>query len=186
MNPKFDRTRCSLQLALLVFLSLGIPAITFGAPDRQAQESEGEIVANLAGGRIIVHVAKDDLILFATIDHPIETGAPPPRILSLDNTHIGILLGASEWREPAAPKPIRLDRDYQSVGRRDSHYADPSGAEPDLETIGVTFLERLRPLTSQLHHKIEMKKDDPLFEIVIVGFGENHYGPEVWKIGRAH
>src|SRR5579864_6509831 len=119
MNPRVDRFRHSLQLALLVLLSFGVAATTRGAPERQAQESEGEIVANLAGGRVIVHVAKDDLILFATIDHPVETGAPPPRLVSLDNTHIGILLGASEWREPAAPKPIRLDQDYLSAGRHE-------------------------------------------------------------------
>jgi hypothetical protein len=187
MNPKFAFFRHRLPLALLASLALalvfGTIALTSHAAAPQLQETEGEIVANLAGGRVIVHVAKDDLILFATIDHPVETGSVPPRLLSLDATHIGILLGASEWREPADPKPIRLDRDYRSVGQRDSHYAvDPSGAEPDLEAVGVTFLERLRPLTNQLHHKIEMKKDDPLFEIVIVGFGAKHYGPEVWTV----
>lgn len=182
MNPGSDLFRGCVRLTLLVSLALGVSAFAYGASDPQVQETEGEIVANLAGGRVIVHVAKDDLILFATIDHPIETGSVPPRILSLDTTHIGILLGASEWREPADPKPIRLDKDYRSVGQRDSHYADPTGAEPDLETVGTTFLERLRPLTNQLHHKIEMKKDDPLFEIVIVGFGANHYGPEVWTV----
>jgi hypothetical protein len=181
-RSKFARG-CSL-LALLLPLSAGVYAVTRSARASapQVQETEGEIVANLAGGRVIVHVAKDDLILFATIDHPVETGAPPPRILSLDNTHLGILLGASEWKDPAAPKAVRLDRDYQAAGRRDSHYVDPSGAEPDLEIIGTTFLERLRPLTSQLHHKIEIKKDDPLFEIVIIGFGANRYGPEVWTV----
>lgn len=183
MNPRFDRSfRLISRLALACALTFGLAAGSGRASDPQAQETEGEIVANLAGGRVIVHVAKDDLILFATIDHPVEAGSPPPRILSLDTTHIGILLGASEWRETADPKPIRLDRDYRAVGQRDSHYADPSGAEPDLETVGITFLERLRPLTSQLHHKVEIKKDDPLFEIVIVGFGANHYGPEVWTV----
>lgn len=182
MNPTLDLLRYSLRLVVLASLTFGTIASTCRASEPQAQETEGEIVANLAGGRVIVHVAKDDLILFATIDHPVEAGSVPPRILSLDTTHIGILLGASEWREPANPKPIRLDRDYRSVGRRDSRYADPSGAEPDLETVGITFLERLRPLTNQLHHKIEMKKDDPLFEIVIIGFGANHYGPEVWTV----
>jgi hypothetical protein len=183
MNSKFDTpSRWITRFALVSALALTIAA-TFGhASDLQARETEGEIVANLAGGRVIVHVAKDDLILFATIDHPVEAGSPPPRILSLDTTHIGILLGASEWRETADPKPIRLDQDYRSVGRRDSHNSDPSGAEPDLEVVGITFLERLRPLTSQLHHKIEIKKDDPLFEIVIVGFGANRYGPEVWTV----
>jgi hypothetical protein len=182
MTPNSDLMRYSLRLTLLALLIFGLTVHSSGASNAQVQETEGEIVANLAGGRVIVHVAKDDLILFAAIDHPVETGAPPPRFLSLDNTHVGILLGASEWREPANPKPIRLDRDYRAVGQRDSHYADPTGAEPDLETIGVTYLERLRPLTSQLHHKIEIKKDDPLFEIVIIGFGANHYGPEVWTV----
>jgi hypothetical protein len=182
MNSMSDILRGCLRVTLAASLAFGLAAVMSRAARAQSQETEGEIVANLAGGRVIVHVAKDDLILFAMIDHSVEAGAPPPRMMSLDNTHIGILLGASEWREPADPKPIRLDRDYRSVGRRDSHYADPSGAEPDLETIGVTFLERLRPLTSQLHHKIEMKKDDPLFEVVIIGFGANHYGPEVWTV----
>jgi hypothetical protein len=157
------------------------PALSSAAA--QAQESENEIVANLAGGRVIVHVTKDDVILFAMIDHPVEAGSVPPRLLNLDRTHIGILFGASEWREPADPKPIRLDRDYQAIGGRDPHAApDPSQAEPDLETIGVGFLERLRPLTSQLHHRVEMKKDDPLFEIVVIGYAPNHYGPEVWTV----
>jgi hypothetical protein len=184
MIPRSDFVRGCLRLALVLPLTAGVYAVTrpARASEPQVQETEGEIVANLAGGRVIVHVAKDNLVLFATIDHPIETGAPPPRILPLDNTHIGILLGASEWREPAAPKPIRLDRDYQAVGRRDPHYVDPSGAEPDLETVGIPFLERLRPLTSQLHHKVEIKKDDPLFEIVIIGFGAKGYGPEVWTV----
>jgi hypothetical protein len=94
-----------------------------------------------------------------------------------------VLLGASEWRLPADPKPSRLDRDYQRIGPRDPRYrGDPTEAEPDLETIGVSFLETLRPLTSQLHHKIEIGGDEPLFEIVIIGFAPNHYGPEVWTV----
>ena len=85
----------------------------------QTQETEEEIIANLAGGRVIVHVTKDDVIVFAAIDQPIETGSVPPRVMEIDNTHVGVLLGASEWRLPADPKPIRLDRDYQRIGRRD-------------------------------------------------------------------
>jgi hypothetical protein len=169
--------------ACLAATAAASPQPSPSSPAPQAQESENEIVANLAGGRVIVHVTKDDVILFATIDHPVEAGSVPPRLLQLDSTHVGILLGASEWREPADPKPIRLDKDYHSVSARDAHYArDPTQAEPDLEAIGVSFLERLRPLTSALHHKIDMRKDDPLFEIVVIGYGSNHYGPEVWTV----
>jgi hypothetical protein len=149
----------------------------------QSQDAEKEIVANLAGGRVIVHVTKDNVIVFAAIDHPVEAGSVPPRVAELDSTHIGVLLGASEWRLPADPKPIRLDRDFQRIGRRDPrNAADATGTEPDLETFGVAFLETLRPLTAQLHHKVDTSSDEPLFEIVIIGFAPNHYGPEVWTV----
>jgi hypothetical protein len=162
----------------LVVLALGPVCPRVSA---QSQESEGEIIANLAGGRVIVHVTKDDVIIFGAIDHPVEAGSVPPRVTQLDARHMGVLLGASEWRLPADPKPIRLDKDYTRIGPRDSRYrGDPTEAEPDLETIGVSFLETLRPLTSQLHHKIEIAADEALFEIVIIGFAPNHYGPEVW------
>jgi hypothetical protein len=149
----------------------------------QSKQREDEIVANLAGGRVIVHVTKDDIIVFGAIDHPVEAGSIPPRTMEVDNTHIGILLGASEWRLPADPQPVRLDRDLQRIGARDPHNeADPTGAEPDLETIGVSFLETLRPLVNQLHHPIEIAADEPLFELVIIGYAPHHYGPEVWTV----
>lgn len=149
----------------------------------QTQDHEDEIIANLAGGRVIVHVARDDVIVFAAIDQPVETGSVPPRVMDLDNTHVGILLGASEWRLPADPKPVRLDRNFHRIGPRDPHAAtDPTQAEPDLETIGVAFLEELRPLVSQLHHKIDVAAEEPLFEVVVIGFAPKFYGPEVWTV----
>ncbi len=170
------------HIAEILTIAYALGCVCPGAT-AQTQGIENEIVANIAGGRVIVHVTKDEVIIFGAINQPIEAGSVPPRVLSLDNAHIGILLGASEWRLPADPKPIRLDRDYQKIGPRDPHYrGDATEAEPDLETIGVSFLETLRPLTSQLHHKIEIATDEPLFEIVIIGFAPNHYGPEVWTV----
>ena len=152
------------------------------APAR-AQGREDEIVANLAGGRVIVHVAHD-VIIFAAIDQPVERNSVPPRVVDLDFTHIGVLLGASEWRIPADPKPIRMDRHIQRVGARDprdQQYA-PGEAEPDLETIGTAFLEKLRPLVAQLHSKLEFPPDEPIFELVIIGYAPGDYGPEVWAV----
>ena len=140
-------------------------------------------MASLAGGRIIIQVAKDDVIIFAAIDQPIEASSVPPRLMQLDATHVGIILGASEWQIPSAPKPVRLDHDFQAIVRgRDQHFQEyPDQAEPDLETIGVAFLEKLRPLVAQLHHKLDYRSDDPLFELIILGFAPN-YGPEVWQV----
>src|SRR5579864_4384322 len=149
----------------------------------QLRAPEDEIVANLAGGRVIVHVARDGEIIFGAIDHPVEAGGVPPRVVELDSMHVGVLLGASEWRLPADPKPVRLDRDFQRITARDPKYQyDPGEAEPDLETIGIAFLEKLRPLVAQLHHKIDLPADEPLFEIVLIGYGSNNYGPEVWTV----
>ena len=149
----------------------------------QEQDAESEIIANLAGGRVIVHVTKDEVIVFGAIDQPIEAGSIPPRVLAIDSTHVGILLGASEWRLPADPKPVRLDRDFQHIGGRDPRErGNGVDAEPDLEAIGISFLERLRPLVSQLHHKIELGADEPLFAVVVIGYAPNRYGPEVWTI----
>jgi hypothetical protein len=148
----------------------------------QDRERGDEIVANLAGGRVVVHVARDRIV-FAAIDQPVEANSIPPRVLSIDQKHIGILLGASEWRHTSDPKPVRLDKDFPRVPGRNSHYAaDPEEVAPDLDVIGVAFLERLRPLVSQLHHKIEFKPQEALFEVIVIGYAPDDYGPEVWTV----
>jgi hypothetical protein len=176
-----SRPHGSLGMKHLLVLLFGI---LFILPfDAVAQEQrEDEIVANLAGGRAIVHVAKDTIV-FAAIDQPMERNSIPPRVMDLDATHIGILFGASEWRSPADPKPIRLDRNFQRVGRADPRYQAALGeGDSDLETIGIAFLERLRPLVSQLHHKVDFSLDEPIFQIVMIGYAPNDYGPEVWIV----
>ena len=79
--------------------------------------------------------------------------------------------------------PIRLDRDFQRVGRSDPRYqAAPGEGDPDLESMGIAFLEKLRPLVAQLHHKLDFPPDEPLFQVVVVGYAPNDYGPEVWIV----
>jgi hypothetical protein len=171
-----------LRLAGLVLCAGAVLALASLA-NAQDKDTENEIVANLAGGRVIVHVTKDEVIVFGAIDQPIETGSIPPRVMQLDRGHIGILLGASEWRLPADPKPVRLDRDFKRIGGRDPRdRGNGTEVEPDLEALGIAFLDELRPLVSQLHHKIEVGADEPLFAIVVIGFAPNRYGPEVWTI----
>jgi len=169
-------TPVSLSLLLLAWLALS------KVSPAQDRDRADEIVANLAGGRVIVHVAKDKIV-FAAIDQPVEPSSIPPRVLSIDRSHIGVLLGASEWRSPADPKPVRLDKDFPQLSGKDPHYAvNPDEVAPDLDIIGVAFLERLRPLVSQLHHKIEFKPEEPIFEVVLIGYAPDDYGPEIWTI----
>ena len=163
----------------LVRASLILLAALAAGASTHAQEDE--IVANLAGGRAIIHVA-NDAILFAAIEHPLESKSVPPRVAAIDSRHIAIFFGASEWQVTSQPRPIRLDRDIPHFGAIDPRYASPGGAEQDLEQIGVAFLEKLRPLVSQLHHPIELKSDEPLLQIVLLGYAPRDYGPEIWLI----
>jgi hypothetical protein len=175
-----SRHRSITPLSVSLFLLACLAASQISpAQDRDRAD---EIVANLAGGRVIVHVARDKIV-FAAIDQPFEPSSIPPRVLSIDRSHIGVLLGASEWRSPADPKPVRLDKDFPQLSGKDPHYAgNPDEVAPDLDVIGVAFLERLRPLVSQLHHKIEFKPEEPIFEVVLIGFAPDDYGPEIWTI----
>jgi hypothetical protein len=167
--------------AQLLILSVAL-ALVVGGTSAQERDREDEIVASLAGGRVIVHAARD-VILFAAIDHPVEDRSVPPRVMELDSTHVGVLLGASEWQSPADPKPVRLDRDLPRISAKDPRYEGYAGeAEPDLETIGAGFLEKLRPVVSRLRHKLDFPADVPLFEVVVIGYAPNDYGPEVWTI----
>ena len=166
--------RIALAAALLAIFSL--PAA--------AQDRDDEIVATLAGGRVIVHATRENIV-FIAINEPVEeTGSVPPRVVSLDSRHIGVLLGSSEWRIPAEPNPIRLDKLLTHIANQDPKYAGTynGDAEPDLETIGVAFLEKLTPLAARLHHRLDFPPDQPLFELVVIGFGPADYGPEVWTM----
>jgi hypothetical protein len=169
-------------MVLRRFLALAISAFAVAA-SAKAQDKDDEIVATLCGGRVIIHATRES-VTFIAIDEPIEAGSAPPRVLTLDGRHVAVLLGASEWRIPADPMPIRLDRDYQRIGAQDPKYQGSySGdAEPDLETMGVAFLEKLSPLAARLHHKLDFPTDQPLFEMIIIGFGPKDYGPEVWTV----
>lgn len=166
--------RAFLASALIVLLA----ALSAALP---TPAQEDEIVANLAGGRAIILVA-NDAILLSAIDHPLESKSVPPRVAAIDGRHVGIFFGASEWQVPAQPRPIRLDRDIPHFAAADPRFITPGEAEQDLEQIGIAFLEKLRPLVSQLHHPIDLKPDEPLFQLVLIGYAPQYYGPEVWLI----
>src|SRR5437016_13506252 len=152
---------CRITLVLFAVVLCAFPF------DALAQDQrEDEIIANLAGGRAIIHVAKD-AIIFAAIDQPVERNSIPPRVMDLYATHIGILFGASEWRVPADPKPFRLDRNFQRVSRGDPRYQIPGEGESYLETVGVAFVEKLGPRFSQLHHTVVFCSARPIFQLLI-------------------
>ena len=92
MTKLLHRSLLTVLLASAGFCAAGVTL---------AQEGhEDELVANLAGGRVIVDVARESII-FAALDQPVERNSIPPRVMDLDTRHIGVLLGASEWKYPS-------------------------------------------------------------------------------------
>jgi hypothetical protein len=184
MRNRSQRRAVPGGLLVQVFAALVVSlfVLIICAPAR-AQDKDDEIVATLSGGRVIIH-ATPESVTFVALDEPIEAGSPPPRVMSLDSRHVAVLFGSSEWRIPAEPTAIRLDRDYSRTSGPDPKYQGSyeGEAEADLEQIGVAFLEKLTPLAARLHHKLDFPSDQPLFELVMIGFGPRDYGPEVWTV----
>ena len=152
-----------------------------------AQEGDLEIVANLSTGRALFCVTKDGIVL-ATVQSAASAADPdarPPAVVELPRGRIAILLGAVEWVLPASGSdPIRLDyelpRLLAGAAPEPPKTAD-EGTATDIEAIGIRLLERMRAVATNLHSKVDLRPDEPLLEMILVGYVEN-YGPEVWRL----
>lgn len=159
------------------------------ARDSQGPQTTGEVVVNLAAGRVIVSVWKD-AILVGTVANPIEAGAHLPLPVQISDSHFGVLLGAVDWIDPDSRRQLaRLDLELPHLRGRGTadasekpHLGSPQGIEAgDLETIGEGVLERLSTLARELHSKIETAGNGPLVQLIVAGYVPN-YGPEVWRL----
>lgn len=168
---------------IIVTALLLIPA----SPRAQSQNSPAsaqEIIANLATGRVVICVTRDAILVGAESEKS-EPGAHSPLFVPLVGGHVAVLLGAVEWVELNSGKPpIRLDAELSKVGHLKSNHPIESvdyNEATDLEVLGIAFLERLRAVTSELHHELKLKEDEPIVQILIVGY-QKDYGPEAWVI----
>ena len=101
-------------LTRFVLLSLGFcQLIVLPAAVRAQQSAGGEIVANLATGRVVFCVARDAIIVAATSGGG-EVGSRPPAVLPVSSGRIGVLLGAI----PAALLALVFDAGLSWIARR--------------------------------------------------------------------
>jgi hypothetical protein len=180
------------RLLALVFATVLAIALPISAGQEQ---QSGEIVANLATGRVVFCVTHDAIIVAATSGGG-EVGSSPPTVLPVSPGRVGVLLGAIEWTVPATGKITRFDADLPSVAtdalRRPAQAQSlgrPSMAPPpnsvdqpsEIEDIGVGMLEEIRPMVEQIHHKLDLAPDEPLVELILADYVQN-YGPEIWTL----
>jgi len=168
--------KCLLALAFALFLLIAPP---IAAPQ---EKQGGEIVANLATGRVVFCVTHDAIIVGATSGGG-EVGSRAPTVLPVSPGRIGVLLGAIEWTVPATGKTTRFDADLPSVAANALRGpAKKSLDQPtEIEDIGVGMLEEIRPMVEQIHHKLDLAPDEPLVELILADYVEN-YGPEIWTL----
>lgn len=174
------------RATLFGILLAGAALLLHGGPPTRARQSDQEIVANLATGRVIVCIARDAILIGAESEKS-EPGSHAPLFVPLNGGHVAVLLGAVEWIALNSGKPpVRLDTELAAVGNRALlKSAMVVNGEPDeagdLEALGIAFLERFRPVANQLHHELSLKPDEPVLQMLVIGYKQD-YGPEVWVL----
>lgn len=180
INSRFSLL--SFLLSLSVFICVHPWLISLSAFAQEARDQE--VAVNLAEGRVVICATKDAIILAAMDTHG-EAGSRAPDITILSAERMGVMLGAVEWVLPdSQDKPVRLDSEFTKLVAAALNYGaqkDSGFRASDIESIGISILERLRGLAEQLHHKINLGEDEPLIRIVLAGYVHD-YGPEAWVI----
>jgi hypothetical protein len=178
LNSSRFHWRKSLFAAAIAISQLIVPAQKLPA---QANAG-GEIVANLATGRVVFCVTKDAIIVAATSGGG-EVGSRPPAVLPVSSGRIGVLLGAIDWTAPDTAKTTRFDAELPAVAgnalRRPTQ--KPAEEPSEIEDIGVGVLELIRPLVDQIHHKLDLAADEPIVELILADYVQD-YGPEIWTL----
>ena len=177
-SPAGSTCRAGLLLpAFVLFQLIAFPLTLPGQENRG-----GEIVANLATGRVIFCVTRDSIIVAATSGGG-EVGSRPPAVLPVSPGRIGVLLGAIEWTAPDTAKATRFDAELPAVAANALRRPKQKPAEEpsEIEDIGVGVLELIRPLVDQIHHKLDLAPDEPIVELILADYVQD-YGPEIWNL----
>lgn len=175
----------SLASVCAIVLCAIIASAAIGVAPASAQTGDQEIIANLAAGKTVIWVARD-AILVGTESRKVETGSLAPVVVPLDSGHVAILFGAVEWQQPGSTvAPIKLGALLASLhgiaGKALPTFAVEKDEASDIEVLGIGFLDTIRTVTSRIHHKLDLKPDEPLVEMILADFAPG-YGPEVWRL----
>jgi len=177
-----DLSRCASRFYLLALTIGSLLTVAFPSALGAQENRNGEIVANLAAGRVVFCVTRDSIIVAAVAGGG-EVGSRQPAVLPVGPGRIGVLLGAIDWTAPDAGKATRLDSELPAVAsnalRRPTQKATDQASE--IEAIGVGMLEEIRPLVDQIHHKLDLPPEEPLVELLLADYVQD-YGPEIWSL----
>jgi len=162
----------ALRFSLLLLFSLWFPT----------HATAQEIVVNLSAGRVVVCVARGGIVI-ATVQKQLEAESRPPVLAQLSGKRVAVLMGATEWISPAGEPTVRMEREVPRVMGAIAGGGPRLSQEQanDLESLGIGILEPLRQAAQRLVQKVDFQPDEPLLDIVLIGYLED-YGPEMWTL----
>jgi hypothetical protein len=161
------------------------------APEGLGQSSPGaatgEIVANLAAGRVVIAVVKD-AILVGTVENPIEAQTLPPTPVLLSNDRFGVFLGPVDWWSPSSKQKIaqlneEIPRLRTYAVAMPPHLGQSQGGDQpvEIELTGQSLGQRLNELAQSLHSQLTLPPNEPFAELIVADYFAS-YGPEIWQL----
>jgi hypothetical protein len=173
-------------IAASVLLCFAGPAPSVRAQQQPQGQPIGEVVANLAAGRVVIAVVRGGIVI-AALENRIEPSTRPPQIVPLAGRRAGILLGAVQWMNLTSGEELaRLSNELPSL-RSTANGGGPSlqpggpQVSSEIEVVGLGVLERLRAVAENLHGELHLAPEEPLVELVLVGY-DPEYGAEAWLL----
>ena len=180
-------------LSALSLLLFAISATVWAAlpPGANAQsddaQSNGEVVANLSAGRVVIAVVKD-AILVGTLENPIEVHTLPPTPVLLSSERFGVFLGPVDWWSPPSEREIgelnqELPRLHTFAVATPPHLGQSQGGDQpyEIEITGESLHQRLNALAQSLHGHLNWPPNDPFAQLIVADYFAG-YGPEIWQL----
>jgi hypothetical protein len=187
MHHSTNDRSLSLPFTVLTSALLIFPLAALVPAQQQTEGPREEIVANLAAGRVIIAVVKDQ-ILVVTLENRIEAETRPPTPVQLSSERLAVPLGAVDWFSPSSQQTLaNIDselphlRSYLAPKGPHLQQAEAGGEASDIEAIGQGVMERLNDVARDLHNKIDLPQDEPLTQLIVADYLTG-YGPEVWQV----
>lgn len=171
----------SVSAALWVLVPPRANAQTDDAP------STGEVVANLAAGRVVIAVVKDAIVV-GTLENPIEVQTLPPTPVLLSSERFGVFLGPVDWWSPPAQREIgelnqELPRLHTFAVATPPHLGQSQGGDQpyEIEIAGESLHQRLNALAQSLHTQLNWPANQPFAQLIVADYFAS-YGPEIWQL----
>lgn len=150
-------------------------------------ETNHEVVANLAAGRVIIAVVKD-AILVGTVENPFEVHTLPPIPVQLANERFGVFLGPVDWWSPPSQREIgeldqELPRLHTYAVATPPHLGQSQGGDQpaEIEITGESLQQRLNQLAESLHSLLNLPPKEPFAQLIVADYFAG-YGPEIWQL----